>query len=127
MNGYPRNLILEGFMKICRENPNMVQIGQNHRILWIAERYKCYANAPQCYVIHALSILFKTCIKCHHSCLAHKFSWFHPGSMMRVQNKNVWFSTSHHFNCPSNQPYLVTCRIHSLGEHTYGVYINSMH
>jgi hypothetical protein len=35
LNGFPRNLVLESFLKICYETPNMVKIWQTHRALYM--------------------------------------------------------------------------------------------
>jgi hypothetical protein len=81
LDGFPRLLILQNFMKICLENLNVFRLGQKHRalymnnqvrfvaasdikssckrsirVMWyrifrIAERYQHYANVQQNYVI----------------------------------------------------------------------------
>jgi len=55
MNAFPQNLIFESFMKICRENPKLVQIGQNHRILYIKIQIRFIVAGLYCIAIKALS------------------------------------------------------------------------
>ena len=86
LDTYTWKMIMESSMKIFREIPNLVKVGQKHRALYMKNwvrlivsdnglsekcslrmkcsqavydrwRYKYYANAPQCYVISILLVL----------------------------------------------------------------------